>query len=243
MPQILVIDDDVLYLKMIRDSLKREGYSVTCAQSGLKAIQLIRKEKPDLVLLDMMLQGENGLDLIKKIRSFSGIPVIIVSGCRKDERDVIRGLDLGADDYLFKPYSLSELLARARAILRRTADQTEEQEDHLLINGRLKINFARAEVRKDDKVIPLSSTEYRLLLTIAQNMGKVVSPETLLTNVWGESYQGEKEILWVSIARLRQKLEEDSRRPEFIITKTGLGYIMPKIDSPDSNDPPHSTNQ
>jgi DNA-binding response OmpR family regulator len=229
MAHILIVDDDILYLKMVKDSLKSEGYQVTTESSGQKAIQFIADKKPDLVLLDVILNQELGLDIIRKIRQFSRVPVIMVSGRRTAEEDLVLGLDVGADDYLFKPFSLTELLARIRAILRRINTSHRDPDDSTLVNGALTINFAKAEVWKDGRIISLSSTEYRLLLILAQNIGQVISPEKLLTTVWGKEYEQEKEILWVSIARLRQKLEDDTRSPEFIITKTGLGYIMPVI--------------
>jgi DNA-binding response OmpR family regulator len=230
MPHIIIIDDDELYLKMLKTSLRREGYSITTSQFGEKILSALSKMQPDLILLDVMLQNESGILLTKKIRQFSSVPIIIISGAKTAETDVVKGLDNGADDYLFKPYSLSELLARIRAVLRRSQPEMTAEIKKSLTNGKLKINFAKAEVWKENVLIPLSSTEYRLLLVLAQNMGEVVPTNQLLTAVWGENYQDEKEILWVTIARLRQKVEDNTRSPKFIVTKTGMGYMMPNLN-------------
>jgi DNA-binding response OmpR family regulator len=147
-----------------------------------------------------------------------------------EEQDRVRGLDLGADDYIVKPYSANELLARVRAVLRRAEQIHTESRQAVFRHGNLRIDLARAEVFLGDKMIFLSATEYRILLQLAQNVGKVLPSEQLLKNVWGNEYTGDKEILWVSISRLRQKLEEDPRRPDHILTRSGLGYIMPSLE-------------
>ena len=148
-----------------------------------------------------------------------------------EEQDRVRGLDLGADDYLVKPFSATELLARVRAVLRRSQLPTETGQTRFFSHEDLKIDFARAEVWRGEQAISLSATEYRLLLQFAHNVGSILTSEDLLTGVWGPEYKTEKEILWVSIARLRQKLEEDPHSPKHIVTRSGLGYLMPPVES------------
>jgi len=148
-----------------------------------------------------------------------------------EEQDRVKGLDLGADDYLVKPFSATELLARVRAVLRRAQAPVEQGQERFFSHENLKIDFARAEVWRDDQPISLSATEYRLLLQFAHNIGKILTSEDLLTSVWGPEYKSDKEILWVSIARLRQKLEGDAHNPRHIVTRSGLGYLMPPIEA------------
>jgi DNA-binding response OmpR family regulator len=148
---------------------------------------------------------------------------------RGSENDRVRGLDLGADDYIVKPFSATELLARVRAVLRRAQTSGNAFQQSIFNHGNLRIDFARAEVFKDEHIVYLSATEYRLLLQFAHNVGSVLTSEQLLTDVWGEEYRDDKEILWVSISRLRQKLEADPKNPQHILTRSGLGYTMPPM--------------
>jgi DNA-binding response OmpR family regulator len=148
-----------------------------------------------------------------------------------EEQDRVQGLDLGADDYLTKPFSATELLARVRAVLRRSQLSKEISQSRVFEHNNLRIDFARAEVWRGDQAAFLSATEYRLLLQFAHNVGKVMSAEEILTSVWGPEYSEDKEILWVSIARLRQKLEDDPHTPRHIVTRSGLGYLMPPSDA------------
>jgi DNA-binding response OmpR family regulator len=155
----------------------------------------------------------------------------VILTARGEEQDRVRGLDLGADDYLVKPFSATELLARVRAVLRRAQPPAETGQARFFTHDDLKIDFARAEVWRGEEAISLSATEYRLLLQFAHNIGKILTSEELLTSVWGAEYKTDKEILWVSIARLRQKLEEDAHNPHHIVTRSGLGYLMPPLES------------
>jgi len=165
---------------------------------------------------------------LERIREFSNIPIIIVTA-RGSENDRVRGLDLGADDYIVKPFSATELLARVRAVLRRAITAGGAFQQASFAHGNLRIDFARAEVFKDDRIVFLSATEYRLLLQFAHYLGSVLTSEQLLTDVWGPEYRDDKEILWVSISRLRQKLENDAKNPQHIVTRSGLGYTMPPL--------------
>jgi DNA-binding response OmpR family regulator len=171
----------------------------------------------------------DGFEACQRIREFSNVPIIILTA-KGEEQDRVRGLDLGADDYLVKPFSATELLARVRAVLRRSQLPTETGQARFFSHGDLKIDFARAEVWRDEQPISLSATEYRLLLQFAHSVGTILTSEDLLTGVWGPEYKTEKEILWVSIARLRQKLEEDPHTPRHIVTRSGLGYLMPPVE-------------
>lgn len=226
--RILIVDDEPRYLRLLEANLRTEGYEVVTAQDGLQALDVFSSNPIDLVLLDVMMPRLDGFATCQRLREFSNVPIVILTA-KGDEQDRVRGLDLGADDYLIKPFSATELLARVRAVLRRVqspaADMTGQA--RFFTHEDLKIDFARAEVWCGETVISLSATEYRLLLQFAHNMGKILTSEELLSSVWGPEYKGDKEILWVSIARLRQKLEKDAHSPRHIVTRSGLGYLMP----------------
>jgi DNA-binding response OmpR family regulator len=225
-PTILIVDDEPRYLRLMEVNLVTEGYQVIKATNGQEAVDLVASRHPDLVLLDVMMPVLDGFGACERIREFSNIPIIIVTA-RGSENDRVRGLDLGADDYIIKPFSATELLARVRAVLRRATSSSGTFQQAIFTHGNLRIDFARAEVFKDDRIVFLSATEYRLLLQFAHNLGNVLTSEQLLTDVWGPEYREDKEILWVSISRLRQKLESDVKNPQHILTRSGLGYTMP----------------
>jgi DNA-binding response OmpR family regulator len=223
---ILIVDDEPRYLRLMEANLITEGYQVLKALDGQEAVNIVADKHPDLVLLDVMMPVLDGFSACERIREFSSVPIIIVTA-RGSENDRVRGLDLGADDYIVKPFSATELLARVRAVLRRAQISGSAFEQSTFTHGDLRIDFARAEVFKDDRIVYLSATEYRLLMQFAHNLGGVLSSEQLLTDVWGPEYRDDKEILWVSISRLRQKLEKDPKNPQHILTRSGLGYTMP----------------
>ncbi|MFN2232874.1 MAG: response regulator transcription factor [Anaerolineales bacterium] len=227
--QILVVDDEPRYVRLMEANLASEGYHVLKASNGQEAVEAVDKHHPDLVLLDVMMPILSGFEACERIREFSNVPVIMVTA-KGDEQDRVKGLDVGADDYIVKPYSATELLARVRAVLRRAQLSGGTFQQSTFIHGNLRIDFARAEVFVDDVTVFLSATEYRLLLQFAQNLGRVLTSEELLENVWGYEYRDDKEILWVSISRLRQKLETNPKDPEHIVTRAGLGYTMPRLD-------------
>jgi len=224
--KILVVDDEPRYLRLMEANLQIEGYQVVQAVNGQQAVEMVGQETPDLVLLDVMMPVLDGFQALERIRGFSNTPVIIVSA-KGQEQDRVRGLDLGADDYILKPFSATELLARVRAVLRRAQRPTGLSGHSVFEHGDLKVDFARAEVFRNSKMIYLSATEYRVLLQLIQAAGNVVPSDQLLKDVWGEEYADDKEILWVSISRLRQKLESDPRNPVHIVTKSGVGYYIP----------------
>ncbi len=227
---ILVVDDEPRYLRLLEANLRTEGYEVFVAQDGVQALDMFSAQPIDLVLLDVMMPRLDGFGVCQRLREFSNVPIVMLTA-RGEEQDRVRGLDLGADDYLVKPFSATELLARVRAVLRRAQPVTDGGQTRFFTHGNLRIDFARAEVWINEQPVSLSATEYRLLLQFAHHIGKILTSEDLLSSVWGVEYKTDKEILWVSIARLRQKLEEESHSPVHIVTRSGLGYLMPPIES------------
>ncbi|MBT3189820.1 MAG: response regulator transcription factor [Anaerolineae bacterium] len=226
--RILVVDDEVRYQRLLDANLRTDGYDIVTASNGLEAIEIFSSQPIDLILLDVMMPELDGFDTCQRIREYSSVPIIMLTA-KGDEKDRVRGLDLGADDYLSKPFSATELLARVRAVLRRAQVSTDITQARYFTHEDIRVDFARAEVWRDNESepIPLSATEYRVLLQFVHNVGKIISAEELLTSIWGPEYRDEKEILWVSIARLRQKLEKTPHSPVHIVTRTGLGYLMP----------------
>jgi|SRR5271157_1422359 len=226
--RILIVDDEPRYLRLLEANLLTEGYEVVTAATGEDAVESFSATPVDLILLDVMLPGMDGFATCQRIRQFSNVPVIMLTA-KGEEQHRVRGLDVGADDYLVKPFSIMELLARVRAVLRR-AQVGEVGQDRYFTHYDLRIDFARAEVMVGEQPVSLSATEYRLLLQFAHNIGKILTAEDLLTSVWGPEYRDDKEILWVTIARLRQKVEADPHTPKHIVTRSGLGYLMPPIE-------------
>jgi DNA-binding response OmpR family regulator len=228
--RVLIVDDEPRYLRLLDANLRTEGYEVVTAHDGQQALEVFSAQPIDLILLDIMMPRLDGFGTCQRIREFSSVPIIILTA-KGEEQDRVRGLDLGADDYLVKPFSATELLARVRAVLRRAQLPAESGQTRFFTHDNLRIDFARAEVWRGEQVVSLSATEYRLLLQFAHNLGKILTSEDLLTSVWGPEYKSDKEILWVSIARLRQKLEEDPHNPKHIVTRSGLGYLMPPFET------------
>jgi DNA-binding response OmpR family regulator len=226
--RILVVDDEPRYRRLLEANLLTEGYQVFTATDGVEAVEFHSSNPLDLILLDVMMPRMDGFTACQRIRQYSTVPIIILTA-KGEEHDRVRGLDVGADDYLVKPFSVMELLARVRAVLRRT-QVPESGQERFFAHSNLRIDFARAEVSLGEQPVYLSATEYRLLLQFAHNIGKVLSAEELLTSVWGPEYRDDKEILWVTIARLRQKVEDDQHAPKHIITRSGLGYLMPPLE-------------
>jgi DNA-binding response OmpR family regulator len=227
--RVLIVDDEPRYLRLLEANLRTEGYEVVTAQDGQQAVDVFSAQPIDLILLDIMMPRLDGFGATQRIREFSSVPIIILTA-KGEEQDRVRGLDLGADDYLVKPFSATELLARVRAVLRRAQIPADAGQARFFTHDNLRIDFARAEVWRGELDISLSATEYRLLLQFAHNLGKILTSEELLTSVWGPEYKTDKEILWVSIARLRQKLEEEAHEPKHIVTRSGLGYLMPPLN-------------
>ncbi len=225
---ILVADDDPQLLRLVTRNLQFEGYEVLPASDGQQALEQFEAQRPDLVLLDVMMPKLDGFTVCHRVREFSAVPIILVTA-RGQEQDKIRGLDLGADDYLTKPFSVDELLARVRAVLRR-AQFTALDQAHVLRTtmtiGDLIIDYAQHLVRMAGQEVTLTPIEYRLLAYLAQNAGRVVTQDLLLEHVWGNEYVGESHMLQVNINRLRRKLEADPAHPRYILTKVGIGYLL-----------------
>lgn len=231
---ILVVDDEPRYLRLVEVNLVTDGYAVETAMDGQQAVEAVASDQPDLILLDVMMPVMDGFTACERIREFSSVPIIIVTA-KGEERDRVRGLDAGADDYIVKPFSAQELLARVRAVLRRAERQTVDSfHEPVFQHHELQIDLPRAHVTVAGKEVSLTATEYRLLQTFAAELGRVLSPEHLLTSVWGPEYSDDKEILWVCLSRLRQKIEPDPKKPTHIVTRQGIGYLMP----PESGDNP-----
>ena len=224
---VLTVDDEPRFVRLIEANLNAAGYEVLTANRGQEALEIIVDKKPNLVLLDVMMPEMDGFEVLDRIREFSNLPVIMLTA-KGAEADRVEGLNRGADDYVVKPFSATELLARVKAVLRRSqAAASAPQDSPKIVHGNLEIDVAKAEVSVNEATVLLSATEYRLLLQFAHNMGETLSAEYLLKNVWGEEYAEDKEILWVCISRLRQKLEEDPKKPAHIVTRSGVGYLMP----------------
>ena len=226
---ILTADDDPQLLRLITRTLQLEGYEVISASDGLQALSLIESKVPDAVLLDVMMPKMDGFTVCQRVREFSLVPIIIVTA-RGQDQDKIRGLDLGADDYLTKPFSVDELLARVRAVLRRaqfSSLNSSQGTNPSMTIGNITIDFAQHLVTKDGHEMIVTPTEYRILSYLAQNAGRVVTQDLLLEHVWGAEYVGESHMLQVNMNRLRRKLEVDPTHPRFILTKVGIGYYIP----------------
>ncbi len=227
---ILVVDDEPRYLHLVEINLVTEGYSVQTAANGEEAVEIVAAQVPDLILLDVMMPIMDGFTACERIREFSSVPIIILTA-KGEERDRVRGLDAGADDYIVKPFSAQELLARVRAVLRRAERQAAgDYHQPVFRHHELEINLPRAQVTCAGEEVSLTATEYRLLQMFASAVGKVLTPDELLTDVWGPEYREDKEILWVCLSRLRQKIEPDPKNPIHIVTRQGLGYLMPPVE-------------
>jgi DNA-binding response OmpR family regulator len=222
--RILVVDDEPRYREIIRFNLEAAGYDVTTAGSGEEALDAFGRQERSLILLDVMLPGIDGFEVLRRIRDRSSTPVIMLTA-KGAEEDKVQGLRLGADDYVTKPFSAQELLARVEAVLRRA--QPTQRDDRIEI-GDLRIDQAQKQVTLAGRDLRLSPTEYRLLVHMAEQAGVVLSRDELLTHVWGEAYKGEDEILRVTLWRLRQKLADDPSAPRYVVTRPGLGYMLAK---------------
>jgi|WetSurSiteA1Bulk_404760.scaffolds.fasta_scaffold04572_6 DNA-binding response OmpR family regulator len=221
--RVLVVDDEQRMAKFIRLNLEHDGFRVVEAFTGTQAMDRLRTSLPDLILLDVMLPDLDGFEVLKMVRSISPVPVIMVTA-KGEEEERIHGLELGADDYVTKPFSPRELVSRVRAVLRRTELTTDSTHGLIEVNGRLKIDFDRHEVWVEGKLINLRPTEYRLLYYLVQNAGWVVSHDQILTNVWGYEYRDQPHYVRLYINYLRQKIEKDPTNPVYILTERGLGY-------------------
>lgn len=227
-PKILVVEDDPAISNLIRTTLDTQKYQYHTAQTGSSALMEAVSYNPDVIILDLGLPDMEGVEIIKKVRGWSRMPIIVVSA-RTEDRDKVDALDAGADDYLTKPFSIDEFLARLRVALRRS--QTEGaagEESSVYVNGRLKIDYAAGCVYIGDTEIHLTPIEYKLLCLLAQNTGKVLTHNFILREVWGSELESDIPSLRVFMATLRKKIEQDSSSPQYIQTHIGVGYRMIK---------------
>jgi two-component system KDP operon response regulator KdpE len=221
--RILVVDDEPRMIHFIRLNLEHDGFEVMDADSGVTALDQLRDQLPDLILLDVMMPELNGFETLKLIREISTVPVIMLTA-KSEEEDRVKGLELGADDYITKPFSPRELVSRVRAVLRRTQMPSTPIHELIEVDERLKIDFDRREIWVEEKLVKLRPTEFRLLYHLVQNAGWVVPHEQLLAKVWGYEYRDETHYLRLYINYLRQKLERDPSTPVYIQTERGVGY-------------------
>lgn len=222
-PRVLAVDDEPRMLDFIRVSLERQGFLVLEAQDGHEALDKVRAELPDCVLLDAGLPDIDGFEVLRRLRETSAVPIIMVT-VRSDEQDKIRGLTLGADDYVTKPFSPGELGARIKAVLRRSESVGALRTGLVRVDDRLQIDFDERDVIVDGQRIPLRPTEYRLLYHLVQNAGRTLPFEVILARVWGPEYREETHYVHLYITYLRQKIEPDPSNPRYILTKRGVGY-------------------
>jgi len=220
---ILVVDDELSIIKFLRANLEAKGYEVLTAMDGTEALQTVEMELPDLVILDIMMPKMDGFEVCRRLREWSQTPIIMLSA-RGDEKDKVKCLDLGADDYITKPFGASELIARVSAVLRRTEKVVSLPTQSSFTSDDLKINFAKRQVTVADKEVKLTPTEYALLQELALNAGKVLTHTHLLNKVWGQEYRDERQYLHVFVRRLRDKLEPDPTNPRYIMTVPAVGY-------------------
>jgi DNA-binding response OmpR family regulator len=221
--RILVVDDEERMVRFIRLNLEYDGFQVTEAFNGTQAIKKIRSNLPDLILLDIMLPDVDGFEVLRMIREISTVPVIMLTA-KGEEEDRVRGLEMGADDYVTKPFSPRELVSRVRAVLRRTEMVGGSTHGLIQVDDRLKIDFDRREVWVEGELVKLRPTEYRLLYHLVRNAGWVVTHDQLLAKVWGYEYRDEPHYVRLYINYLRKKLEKDPANPQYILTERGVGY-------------------
>lgn len=228
--RILIVEDDPPIQRALSRNLAVSGYDVLVTDNGAHAVELIRSEQPDLILLDLWLPGEiDGMAVCSQVRQWSQIPIIVVSA-RTDEKLKVLALDRGADDYLTKPFSTDELLARVRVCLRRAVSQgrdTSSQPELLTtVDGTISMNLARRQVMVENKEVKLTPTEYELLYQLMTHAGKVLTHRVLLRSVWGPEYGEEADYLRVYVRQLRRKIEKEASQPQYILTEPGVGYVF-----------------
>ena len=227
---ILVVDDEPHIVRFTAMNLEVEGFRVETAGNGLEALEVLDQRGPvDLVVLDVMMPELDGFETLRRIRDQSSVPVIFVT-VRGDEADRVAGLDLGADDYLTKPFSPRELISRIRALFRRIEATDPPRLHEVVVDDWLTINFDQSMVITDGREVHLRPTEYRLLYQLVNNSGQLLSHDNLLERVWGPEYRGEHQYVRTYVTYLRQKLERDPRNPEYILSERGLGYRFKDLD-------------
>ena len=225
---ILVVDDDLAILKLVSTNLKARDYMVSTAVSGEEALRTVESDFVDMMILDLMMPGIGGIEVCRRLREWSDLPVIILSA-RGEEKDKVRCLELGADDYLTKPFGIAELMARIKTALRHSGSSRVAPARPTFNAGDLEINFAARRVTMGGKEVTLTATEFNLLQYLAVNANKALTHNMLLQGVWGNEYAAEKEYLRVFVGRLRKKLEPDPKKPKYIQTIPGVGYHLAAV--------------
>jgi two-component system KDP operon response regulator KdpE len=226
-PTVLVADDDPRLLKLIQRNLELANYRVLTVSDGASVLKQAESEEPDLYVLDVLMPGIDGTEVCRRLREFSIAPVLMLTA-KDAEDDKVAGLDAGADDYLTKPFGAQELIARVRALVRRSKQYTKEATTPVFATGELTVDFGQHQASLFGKPVNLTPTEYRILAYLARNAGRVVTQDDLLTKVWGPAYRDEAHLLRVNIARLRQKVEKEPSTPRFVLTRPGIGYTLVK---------------
>ncbi len=229
---VLVVDDEPRLVDVVRMNLEVEGYRVLAASNGYEALDRLRADLPDLVVLDVMMPDMDGFETLRHIRDVSSVPVLMLT-VRAEEQDLIRGLEIGADDYLTKPYNPRELQMRIKALLRRAYSAAPSRKTRIVVDDDLTIDFSKGEVLVRGQKVTLRPTEYRLLYHLVTNAGRLMTHDTLLSKVWGHEYRDESHYLRLYITYLRQKLERDPAHPKYILTERGLGYRFRELPSPE----------
>jgi two-component system, OmpR family, KDP operon response regulator KdpE len=224
---ILIVDDETSIRRYLRTTLSAQGYTISEAGGGKEALRILLASRPDLILLDLGLPDMDGIDVTREIRLWSQTPILVLS-VRDQEPDKVAALDAGADDYLTKPFSSSELLARMRVALRRLASNPQEK---VYRTGSLEVDWGKRRVTLDQQEVSLTPTEYELLLILVRYGGRVITHHQLLRAVWGETYADEMHLLRVNMSNLRRKIEPDPSRPYYIVTEPGVGYRFRSEDS------------
>jgi two-component system KDP operon response regulator KdpE len=221
--RVLVVDDEPRMIHFIRLNLEHDGYEVIEATSGTEALDNLRDRLPDLILLDVMMPEMDGFETLQLLREISTVPVIMLTA-KGEEEDRVRGLELGADDYITKPFSPREMVSRVRAVIRRTETPSAPSRQSIEVDDRLKIDFDRREIFVEDELVKLRPTEFKLLFHLVQNAGWVVPHDQLLAKVWGYEYRDETHYLRLYVNYLRKKLEANPSDPKYILTERGVGY-------------------
>ncbi len=229
---ILVVDDEVSIIRFVSARLRKEGYEIITASNGEEALLRAEEENPTLVLLDIMMPKMDGFEVCRRLREWSEVPIIMLSA-KGEESDKVKCLDLGADDYVTKPFGGEELLARVRAVLRRAEVAGAVSDRPPFTSGDLKISFAQRQVTVAGREVKLTPTEFGLLQELTLNAGKVLTHTHLLQKVWGPEYRDEKEYLHEFVRRLRNKLEPDKENPSYIVSVSGVGYQFRNVDKTD----------
>ncbi len=230
--RVLVVDDDPLLVRLVRTNLEKAGYRVLAATDGEQALELAAMEVPDLLILDVMLPKLDGYEVCRRVREFSLVPVVMLTA-RGEPVDKLRGFEMGADDYLSKPFVPAELLARVRAVLRRSQQGSSANTPAVVRCGEISIDLLRRRVSVRDEQVKLTATEFQLLQQLALNAGKVLSHTELLTKVWGPEYRDDRDYLWAYVRHLRRKLEPDPEHPAHILSAPGFGYVLECPAPPD----------